>query len=423
VPESGGGLRKGDERCLIPHEPVVHHSLLVVWPTNRYLGREQFIEQMSKAPQPGDRVEDGPVTKMVRRRWPDLLIGLVLGLLCMGIVGWMLLHLINTDQVDAGKVGLPIPVEVLPAGVQPMHMTIGASGTLSSLNTISITARVTSPVVSVPVDLGDVVRKGELLAAMDDRIYVAGEKSAEAISDHDDKQLVRMQTLEQRGYGAASDTEMALEAAVAARQVVIQSKIDLGNTKITAPVDSIVMTRTVNPGEIPAVGVELFELGPIAQVYMVAAVPTDKMGFVAMGMQSEVSIDSFPGEIFKGVVVKIDAVASVVTRTYAVYIRIDNPDLRLRPGVTGYARLERSHSALAVPSVAIINPVGDQATVFIVDRDSRARIREVRPGLMADGMTEILDGLQEGDKVVTVGQLELHDGDHVAVNRSGPWNH
>jgi membrane fusion protein (multidrug efflux system) len=377
---------------------------------------------MSKAPQPGDRVEDGPVRTIVRRRWPDLLIGLMLGLLCMGIVAWMVLHLVNTDQVDARRVGLAIPVEVLPAGVQAMHMTIGASGTLSSLNTISITARISSPVTSVPVDLGDVVRNGDLLAAMDDRIFVAGVKSAEATSDHADKQLARMQSLETAGYGAASDTELAREAAVSAQQVVVQSKIDLGNTKMTAPVDSVIMTRTVNPGEIPAVGLELFELGPIAQVYMVAAVPTDKMGFVNVGMQSDVSIDSFPGEIFKGVVVKIDAVASVVTRTFSAYIRIDNRDLRLRPGVTGYARLERSRSALAVPSVAIINPVGDQATVFIVDGDSRARIREVRPGLMADGMTEILDGLQKGDKVVTVGQLELHDGDHVVVNRSGPWN-
>ena len=304
-----------------------------------------------------------------------------------------------------------------------MQMTIGASGTRSSLDTISITARVSSPVVRVPVDLGDVVRKGDLLVAMDDRIFVAGLKSAEAASDHDDKQLARMQTLEARGYGAASDTEVAMQTAVAARQVVVQSQIDLGNTKINAPVDSIVLTRTVNPGEIPAVGIELFELGPIAQVYMVAAVPTDKMGFVTPGMQSDVSIDSFPGEIFKGVVVKIDAVASVVTRTYPVYIRIENQDLKLRPGVTGYARLVRSHSGLAIPTVAIINPVGDLATVFIVDRDNHARIREVRPGLMADGMTEILDGLQKGDRVVTVGQLELHDGDQVVVNRSGPWNH
>jgi len=347
---------------------------------------------MSRTPQPEDRVEPREVSTFIRRRRLDLLVGLVLGLLCMGIVGWMAMHLVVTDQIDAKRVGLAIPVEVLPAGVRPIHLTIGASGTLSALNTISITARISSRVTTVQADLGQVVRKGDLLAGLDDRVFVAGVESAKAASDHADKQVVRMETLEARGYGAATDTEMAREAAAAAHQVAVQSQIDLGNTKILAPVGSVILTRTVNPGEITNIGEEVFELGPIEYVYMVAAVPTDKTGFVAMGMQAEVGIDSFPGEIFKGEVVKVDAVASVTTRTFSAYIRINNPDLRLRPGVTGYARLERAHSALAVPSVAIMNPVGDKATLFVVDGENRARIREIRPGLMADGMTEILEG-------------------------------
>jgi len=378
---------------------------------------------MSRNPQPEDRVEPHTLKAFARRRRTDLIVGLILGLLCMGIVGWMAVHLISTDQVDAKRVGLATPVEVLPAEVQTMHMTIGASGTVSALNTISVTARVTSKVTAVPVDLGDVVRGGDLLAQLDDRVFAAGVVSAEVASDHADKQWKRMQTLEARGYGAATATEQAAADAAAARQVVVQSEIDYGNTKITAPVGSVILTRTVNPGEVTSIGEEVFELGPIEQVYMVAEVPTDKMGFVTMGMDASVSIDSFPGEIFNGEVVKIDAVASVTTRTFAAYIRVKNTDLRLKPGVTGYARLEKTHTALAIPSVAILNPVGDKASIFIVDDQNRAHIRVIRPGLMADGMTEILDGLEEKERVVTVGQLELHEGDRVAVNRSGPWNH
>jgi len=377
---------------------------------------------MSRNPQKEDRITMRDVSAFARSRRVDLAVGLVLGLLCFGIVSWMAWHLVHTDQIDAKRAGLAEPVEVLPAKVQPLHMTIGASGTVTALSTISITARDSARVTSVPVDLGDVVHKGDLLAALDDRIFSAGLQSAKTASDHADKQLARMETLEQRGYGAPADTEVARAAAVAAKQVVVQAAIDVENTLITAPVGSVILTRTVNPGEITNVTEEVFQLGPIEQVYFVAAVPTDKTGFVNLGMEAEVSIDSFPGEIFKGTVVKIDAVASVTTRTFNAYIRVPNPGLRLRPGVTGYARLERSHTALAVPSVAVINPVGDKATVFTVDADSRVRIREVRPGMMADGMTEILDGLQEGEKVVTVGQLELHEGDHVAVNTAGPWN-
>ena len=77
---------------------------------------------------------------------------------------------------------------------------------------------------------------------------------------------------------------------------------------------------------------------------------------------------------------------------------------------------------LAVPSTAVIDPVGDRATVFVVDGDNHAHARPIRRGLMADGMTEILDGLQEGEHVVTVGMQELRDKDRVLVNQSGPWN-
>jgi multidrug efflux pump subunit AcrA (membrane-fusion protein) len=75
-----------------------------------------------------------------------------------------------------------------------------------------------------------------------------------------------------------------------------------------------------------------------------------------------------------------------------------------------------------VPSTAVLNPVGDRAIVFVVDKDNRAHIRGVRPGLMAGGMTELIDGVQEGEQVVTVGQQELRDNDRVLANQSAPWN-
>ncbi|HYR58480.1 MAG TPA: efflux RND transporter periplasmic adaptor subunit, partial [Chthoniobacteraceae bacterium] len=138
------------------------------------------------------------------------------------------------------------------------------------------------------------------------------------------------------------------------------------------------------------------------------------------GMRGEVATDAFPGETFIGEVVKMEGRVSTTTRTIGVYIRIQNADLRLKPGVTGYARLVSVRDALAVTSTAIINPVEDRPTVFVVDRENVAHIRQVRCGIMTEGMTEILDGLQEGERVVTVGQLELHDRDRVRANVTTP---
>jgi membrane fusion protein (multidrug efflux system) len=191
---------------------------------------------------------------------------------------------------------------------------------------------------------------------------------------------------------------------------------------VKSPAAAVILSRTINPGEITKLDQEIFQLGTIENVMMVAEVSEDKIGFVHLGMRSEIGTDAFPGETFKGEVVKVEARVSPLTRTFGVYIRIENTSLRLKPGVTGYARLLATHTSLTITSTALINPVEDRATVFVVDKNDVAHIRQVRRGLMAEGMTEILDGLQEGERVVTVGQLELRDNDHVHPNAFGPWN-
>lgn len=348
------------------------------------------------------------------------MLGLCLGLSALGVFVWMVLHLVSTDQLQARKVGLPIPVEALPAAVSPLHLTIGASGVMQPDTTITLTARVSARVLAVPVDLGDVIKRDDVIVNLDARLFTANLASAEFASEHAAKQLQRLETLEAKGYGAPADTEKARADAAAARQAVVQSGIDLANTSVISPAPAVVLSRTVNPGENAKLDQELFQLGTIDNVLMLALVSEDKVGFVHLGMQGEVGTDAFPGETFIGKVVKIDARVSTTTRTFGVYIRIANNQLRLKPGITGYARLVNTHSALAVTSTALMNPVGDRTTVFVVDLNDVVHIRQVRCGLMAEGLTEILDGLQEGERVVVVGQLELHDNDHVRVNPTAP---
>jgi membrane fusion protein (multidrug efflux system) len=285
-----------------------------------------------------------------------------------------------------------------------------------------ITTHVVSKVLRVPVDLGSVIREGDTLAELDDRVYRSNLETAKLNQEYTGKQLDRMIALEKKGYGAAVDTEKARVAEAAARQAVVQAGIDLANTRITSPTGAIVLDRKVNPGETTALGNPAFVLGAIEQVLMAAQVAEEKIGFVQLGLHAEVSTVAFPGVIFSGEVAKIDGRVDQKTRTFGAYIKIANADLRLKPGVYGYARLKNQHSALAVPSTAIMNPVGDRATVFTVDKEKRAHLREIRRGMMIGGMTELLDGVQEGDSVVTVGQMELRDNDRVRVNESAPWN-
>ena len=367
-------------------------------------------------------IESNRLLNVVAKRRGEIFLGILLILIAAAAVVVMLKYFVQTDGLKARPVGLPIPVQTLPAKVTSLHEVIGASGTLAESTDAFLTNRVVAKVLKVPVELGNIVKQGDLLAQLDDTLFASAVDHARLDLDHATKQLDRMVAMQAKGFASAIEVENARTAKSAAQEALVLDEFNLTNTRITAPASAIVLERNINPGEITSVGAAAFKLGIVEPVYMVAQVSEEKIGYVHIGMQGDVSTDGFPGVTFTGEVVKIDGKVNDTTRTFGVYLKIPNPDLRLIPGITGYARLTNDRMALAVPSTAVINPVGDRATVYVVDKDNHAHVREVRRGLLIGGMTELLDGVQEGEEVVTVGTQELRDNDRVEVNKSAPWN-
>jgi RND family efflux transporter MFP subunit len=144
-------------------------------------------------------------------------------------------------------------------------------------------------------------------------------------------------------------------------------------------------------------------------------VPEDKISYVHVQQEAEVLFESFPNEVFTGEVVKIDPHADPQTRTFNVFIKMPNSNLRLKPGLTGFARIKNYKTALAIPTISVMNPVGESATIFTVDQNAQVHIRRVKIGVSASGLTEIIEGLQEGDNVITTGVQFLKDGDKVQI--------
>ncbi len=331
-------------------------------------------------------------------------------------------YMVHTVQKDARLAGLPLPVQTVPAAVRVLHETIGASGTIQPSMPVVMTAKVVSRVVRVDVDLGVVVKRGDVLVEMDPHLFEAKLQAARDAHYHAQNQLRRMEALFKEQFASDVELERARTDEATTREAVIQAEIDLANTRVLSPVPGVVLRRAINPGEITQVDQPLVDLGVLDPVMMVAQVSEDKSGSVRLGMRGEVGTDAYPGASFRGTVAKIDSRVNDATRTFGVYIRLANHHLALKDGVTGYARLESTRIALAVPSTAVMNPVGDHATVFVVGKDNKAHLREIRRGLMVGGMTEVLQGLQKKDQVVTVGQFDLHDNDMVSTNHFAPWN-
>jgi len=362
------------------------------------------------------------MNKEERTHKSDLIGGVLLGLVVVGVLAYTVFYLTHTVQADARLASLPLPVQTVSANVRLLQEVIGASGTIQPSMPVTLTAKVVSKVVQVPVDLGAVVKPGDLLVQMDRKLAEADLASARANYYHAERQLQRMDALQQRQFASAVDLETAESNAAAAHDALVRAEMDLANTRVVSPVAAVVLEREINPGEVTKLDQNLIQLGVIDPVMMVAQVSEDKIGAVNLGMKAVVGTDAFPGTSFEGTVVKIDSRINDSTRTFAVYVQLSNHDLQLKKGVTGYSRLEGRRMALAIPSTAIMNPVGDRATVFVVAKDKRAHLREIRQGLTLSGLTEVFGGLDEGDQVVAVGQFGLHDNEVVSENHFAPWN-
>jgi membrane fusion protein (multidrug efflux system) len=362
---------------------------------------------------------------MKRSHWIIFIaICLILGLLVFATI----IHVVNTTPSRARLLHTAVPVETVPVRKQDLKEVIGGSGSIEQGETVQLTSQVTAQVLQVPVKVGDLVKKGDLLVNCDDRLIQATLQANRDYVDvsnikikNDARQVERYTALESKNMGTPLELEKAQIALADAKEGLAkatlelrQSQLDSEHVKMTAPIDGIVLERLVNPGENVHREQIVMKIGSLNNVLLAAQISEDKMHSIQLDLPADASFPAFPGERFQGKVFKIDPNINPTTRTFTAYIQIKNEDLRLKPGLSGFARIQRSaKDVLALPSIAIINPTGDQASVFVVDSSGHAVERTIRPGIVVDAMTEVRDGVQPGEKVVTVGQLYLKNNDKV----------
>jgi multidrug efflux pump subunit AcrA (membrane-fusion protein) len=123
------------------------------------------------------------------------------------------------------------------------------------------------------------------------------------------------------------------------------------------------------------------------------------MDEVAVGQTAEVMLDAYRGETFTGKVVRTSPQVNPQLRVFAVVVELSNSNHRIRPGISGFARLRSMRKTKTVPAAAVIQHAA-KSMVFRVE-NGRARLREVRTGTTLDsGMVAITEGLDRGDEVV-----------------------
>lgn len=256
--------------------------------------------------------------------------------------------------------------------------TVQSTGQVQPLTQIQVGAQVSGRITKVFVDFNSKVKSGDVLAEIDPTLFGAAIDQTRAAMESAQAQVVhaeatvitakqhldRAKKLVIEGIGSQSDLEttqgtydVAIADLSAAKANVIQnaaalrsSRTNMEYTRIFSPIDGVVITRSIDPGQTVAASFQAPVLFVIAQdlrkMRVLADVDEADVGKLKENMNAEVRVDAFPGEKFKGVVSQVryspNTNSGVVT--YSAVVDVDNPDVKLRPGMTATVSIRTSEA-------------------------------------------------------------------------------
>ncbi len=175
---------------------------------------------------------------------------------------------------------------------------------------------------------------------------------------------------------------------------------------IHSPFHGVIMGIGVREGEFVGPATELYRVADLSRVWVLAQVYEHELPWIKEGDRAEIRIGALPGKRFEGRISYIYPYFESRTRTVSVRLELDNPEGLLRPEMFADVTIaaDAREGVLLVPSEAIVR-TGERALLFVVREPGKFEPREVTLGLTAEGKTQILEGVKEGEEVVTSAQF------------------
>jgi membrane fusion protein, multidrug efflux system len=342
----------------------------------------------------------------------------------------------------------PMTVEVAKVARGNISAHLSVVGNLIGEATVDVAPKTGGRLTTMSVKLGDRVRRGQVIGKIEDREIVEQVRQAEASHQVAEatirqrkadlnlaltnversrnlfgRQLLPRQTLddaEARYTSAVAQVDLS-EAQLAESGARLQElKINLANTNVVSPVDGFVAKRNVDPGAWVSQQAPLVSVVDISSLRLVANVVEKDLRMVDVGDTALVDVDAFPGEKFKGRIARVSPIIDPATRTAPMEVEIPNPNFRLKPGM--YARVDLEidgrQNVLLVPKIALVDSEGRRG-VYQPSEDNRATFKPVQVGIEDAERAEVLDGLHEGETVVSVGAGALRRNDQLVVAGQG----
>lgn len=287
-----------------------------------------------------------------------------------------------------------------------------ATGAVEPVRWSKVTSLVRQRIVEICNCENKPVKRGDVLARLDDKEIRASLHELRAREDFAKREVARTTELIGRGAVTTQAHEKSLTDLRQIQGLILVLEERVGQYTITSPMDGVVLRQDGEVGEIVEAGSILFRVGVPKPLEVEAEVNEEDIPRVAVGQLVLFRTDAFPSRRIEGRVREITPMGDPITKTYR--IRIDLPDdtpLRIGMSVEANIVTREKENALLIPSDALIG-----SHVFILDGDV-ARRREVKVGIKGTRATEILEGLDEKDRVISPAISGLHDDTQVRLRR------
>ncbi len=363
---------------------------------------------------------------MLARRMIIMLVAVVV--VFGGVFGWITFGHYMRDKFMHSMGIPPQTVSTMIAGTQDWQTKLEAVGSLRAVNGADLSSQVAGTVSALHFESGAEVKAGTLLvelASADDVGKLQSLKAAAALAqitlDRDQRQL-KVQGVSQQTIDADTQNLKSAQAQVAEQQATVDYK------NIRAPFDGKLGIRQVDLGQYLAPGTTMVTLQSLDPIFVDFYLPQQAIAQLKVGLKVTASVDVFPGHPFDGEITAINPKIDTGTRNVQVRAALKNPDHTLLPGM--YATVDILVGApqrfVTLPATAIAyNSYG--STAFLIDDKGKddnghpklvARQVVVTTGATRGDQVAIVNGIQEGETVVTAGQIKLRTGFPVIVDNS-----
>lgn len=352
------------------------------------------------------------------------------------VIGFRIYTNIAANKERAGRVsqGRVVAVEVGKVSRQDVKPVLSFSANLEPVWSADISPKVDGRIDRLYVEEGDAVQAGTVLASLDISELSAQVTQAEgnlyaarANVEQAELDLKRTSSLAQQGAVSAQalDTarikrDLAFGQLRSAEGNLAQLASRLQSAAVESPRTGTVVKRYLQAGFYTKAGSPIVSVADVSSLLAKATIGEAQISEISAGTPAKIIVAALGNKEFTGAVTRISPAAALPSRTFVAEVTIPNPGNFIRAGMFGKVEVAGAihKNVLVVPESALVMRE-DQKTVYVIDNENKVQQRVLKLGYVGQGIAEVLDGVQEGERIVVAGQNKIKDGATVRAAAPG----